>query len=159
MKPGKEATTMKPGKEALSAAQKAHARTLARLSVVGAVAKLYEELRETEGLNQSRLAERLGCSRSHISRLLSGPGNWTLDTVGDLLAAMDAELTKVEAVRVQDIPSPNYAHAWVEGALQSSSSLNPPISITTIRSEEDDEAMWNRPVSIMPIRQHVEASG
>lgn len=122
---------MKPRIEKLSAAQKAHARTLARLTVVGAVANLYEELREREGLNQSRLAERLGCSRSHVSRLLSGPGNWTLDTVGDLLAAMDAKLTRVEATRVQDIPAPNYAHPWTEAAGSTPASISMPTYSTS----------------------------
>jgi hypothetical protein len=40
------------------------------------------------GLSQADLARRLGKGPDVVCRLLAGPGNWTLDTVSDLLFAI-----------------------------------------------------------------------
>jgi transcriptional regulator with XRE-family HTH domain len=56
---------------------------------------LFEDLEKEKKLNQAALADRLGVSRARVSKL-AAPGNWTLDTVADLLAAMEAKLTNVE---------------------------------------------------------------
>jgi hypothetical protein len=40
------------------------------------------------GLSQADLARRLGKGTDQICRLLGGPGNWTLDTLSDLMFAI-----------------------------------------------------------------------
>ena len=40
------------------------------------------------GITQADLAARLGKDETHISRLLAAPGNWTLDTISELLFAI-----------------------------------------------------------------------
>ena len=40
------------------------------------------------GISQATLAARLGLGPDRISRLLGAPGNWTLDTLSDLLFAI-----------------------------------------------------------------------
>ncbi len=100
----------------LAKAEVTRAKTDTRLAIIGAVTKLYEYVSAAHSLNQSRIADRLGVSRSHISQLLSGPGhkNWTLDTIGELLAAMNARITRLEIKPVDEISPANEIHPWLE---------------------------------------------
>jgi hypothetical protein len=43
---------------------------------------------EKAGISRAELADRLGKRPEVVSRLLGAPGNWTLDTVSDLLFAI-----------------------------------------------------------------------
>jgi hypothetical protein len=47
---------------------------------------------EDRGLSQAELARRIGKKPEVINRLLGSPGNWTLNTVSDLLLGMACEL-------------------------------------------------------------------
>lgn len=53
--------------------------------------RIYEAvLREflQSGISQATLARRIGKRAEQVNRLLGAPGNWTLDTVSDLLFAI-----------------------------------------------------------------------
>lgn len=47
---------------------------------------------DTEQLDQAKIARRLGQSRSRISQQLGVPGNWTIDSVTKLAAAIGGEI-------------------------------------------------------------------
>jgi hypothetical protein len=54
-------------------------------------ARLYEEVLgefEKSGLTQSQLARRLGKRPEVVSRFLSAPGNWEIDSISDYVFAM-----------------------------------------------------------------------
>lgn len=46
---------------------------------------------EAEGFTRAQLGRRVGKTPAQITRYLGGPGDWTLDTVSDLLLAMGGE--------------------------------------------------------------------
>jgi hypothetical protein len=46
---------------------------------------------EDRGLHQAELARRIGRKPEVVNRLLGAPGNWTLNTVSDLLLGMGVE--------------------------------------------------------------------
>ena len=53
---------------------------------------LIHERFEASKISQAELAKRLGKGTDRICRLLGAPGNWTIDTVSDLLFAIDGGL-------------------------------------------------------------------
>lgn len=62
-----------------------------REAIFDAVDSLWQQ-RQLEGVKKKDLAEAIGYHPSQITRALAGPGNWTLETVGALVEAMDGEL-------------------------------------------------------------------
>lgn len=61
------------------------------------------------GISKKDLAEALSKDPAQITRWLSGPTNFELDTLTEILLALDAELEH-RVVRFADKPSPNYVH-------------------------------------------------
>jgi hypothetical protein len=47
---------------------------------------------EDDGSRRRDIADRLGVNKSQVSRWLSGPANWEIDTVSDLLFSVGREL-------------------------------------------------------------------
>lgn len=69
---------------------KAYFRRLNRNMVADEIASLFRKKCQTENLSQTKLAEMLGMDRGRLSRILREPSNLQLDTISDLLLAMDS---------------------------------------------------------------------
>ena len=55
------------------------------------VLRRFHEAEEKENLTKAKLARRLGLEPARVTRLLGSPGNWTLDTVSELLVGICRE--------------------------------------------------------------------
>ncbi|MGE8126042.1 helix-turn-helix domain-containing protein [Methylobacterium sp. NPDC080182] len=62
-----------------------------RSRVYDAVMMEFEKASIENALTQAKLARRLGRRPEQITRWLSSPGNWTLDTISNLLAAINGK--------------------------------------------------------------------
>lgn len=71
-----------------------------------------EEAKRT-GVTKKDVAERLKRDPAQITRWLSNPSNLTLDTISDILLALDAEAEPPQIVRFADRAAPNYAHQLI----------------------------------------------
>src|SRR5688500_10676436 len=89
--------------KALTESQKAYARTATKLMIAAAIWRLWERVKEEDGVDQQWLADRLGKDKGNMSRLLKAPGNLTIETVADLLEAMNGRLTAFEVQRFNDL--------------------------------------------------------
>ncbi len=76
---------------------------------------VHAKLREAEaaGLTRAALAKRIGKSPTRLSHILAAPGNWTLDTVTELLLGISGEQLQPQTHRILDKPSRNINHSEV----------------------------------------------
>ncbi len=72
--------------------------------------RLFQLQQAERGFTQRMLAERIGRRPEVVNRWLGAPGNWTLDTVSDLLLAMGTE-PEIGAVQLSDAFSNHPARA------------------------------------------------
>jgi hypothetical protein len=64
--------------------------------------------RERQGLTKAEVARRIGRRPEQITRWLGSPGNWTLETVSDLLLAVAKSEPYVDLWSLENRASRNY---------------------------------------------------
>lgn len=64
-------------------------------------------LSEKTGLTQKKLSERVGRGPDQVNRWMSSPGNWTLDTVSDLLLGIAGAELEIAIMPLAERPKLN----------------------------------------------------
>jgi len=62
-----------------------------RYNLYDFIVSKFKEMEKDQGLTKAELARRIGCKPEQITRRLGAPGNWTLDTISDLLIGIAGE--------------------------------------------------------------------
>jgi len=65
------------------------------------------------GISKADLARRINYDPARITRLLGAPGNWTLDTISDLLVGVAGEELVPASRSLQNISPQNYMPEWL----------------------------------------------
>lgn len=94
---------------ALSESDKAYFRAMTRRHIHNIVLDRFCDLSE-RGFKRSDLADRLGVDRAQVTRWLASPGNWTVDTLSDLLLGMSCRAC-IRAEEISAVPRGNFAHS------------------------------------------------
>jgi transcriptional regulator with XRE-family HTH domain len=80
--------------------------------------EFFAQKAERRGVTKKDLAEALSKNPSQITRWLSAPSNFELDTLSEILLAMDAEMEH-RIVRFTDRPKPNFMHPLIARVVNS----------------------------------------
>lgn len=121
-------------------ASQAGVRVRVHSHIVGAVRKaIIRRQRKNPELTQVVAAEKLGISRQQMSRWMNNPGNWTLDTVGDLIHAYDLQIEEFTIVLDEDLASKPGIHLMSQLA-RSAKTAPGPMSVSDVGSRESEQA-------------------
>jgi hypothetical protein len=103
------------GAELVTESTFSYLRTRNRLRTFDLIQREFEEA----GITQAALASRMGKDPGQLNRLLGAPGNWTLDTVSDLLFAICGGVPNYAVDHPLDKPARNstrppwaFDHPW-----------------------------------------------
>lgn len=91
------------GNEPIPARTFAYLQTRNRLRIF----KVIQEAFEHAKITKTALAERMNKDPGQLNRMLSAPGNWTLDTVSDLLFAINGGVPDYSVAHPLDEPARN----------------------------------------------------
>ncbi len=78
----------------------AYFQARSRYNLYDYIVKKFKEMEREQGLTKAELARRIGCKPEQITRRLGAPGNWTLDTISDLLIGIAGEELEPRSISV-----------------------------------------------------------
>jgi len=124
--------------------------------VFARIISFFAEEAERTGISKKDIAQKLKRDPAQITRWLSSPSNLTLETISDILLALDSEPEPLKIVRFQDRAKRNYFHPLIAKAigvqLDAPKGGRPYINITT---SETTKTLSTTSASVTPVYKHV----
>lgn len=96
------------GNDTLSLGTREYFRARLRNRLYNFIVSKYLAREKAGTLNQRALAARIRRRPDVVNRLLAAPGNWTLDTVSDLLLGIGPEELEMSSRSVVNLPARNF---------------------------------------------------
>jgi hypothetical protein len=121
----------------------AYYRQRQKNNVFTALVEFFAEEAQRRGVTKKHLAETLSKNPSQITRWLSAPSNFELDTLSDLLLALGAEMDH-KIVRFSDRQKPNYAHPLMAKCI---ATVTPPPAVSASGSIKLKPRTGSHPVA------------
>ena len=98
--------------------------------VFSSLARFFAEEAENQGATKALIARRLEIDPSQVTRWLAQPSNMTLESISDVLLALDAEAEPLEIAPFRNRVTQNFAHPMVAIALGAENPQQPQTSTT-----------------------------
>ena len=87
-------------------------------------------------LTQKTLSNRIGKGPDQINRWLSSPGNWTTDTISDLLLGISGSELGLSIIKIADqLPRNSYAPGWINAGSIETNIFQQSIPISDAKSD------------------------
>jgi len=101
---------------------------------------VHKELKKS-GLSKAELADRIGKGQDRIAHILAAPGNWTLDTVSDLLFAINGYEVDYKVSSPLDKPARNQnVPDWLSAPIKKVKISDPTDIKVNLRIEPDKDS-------------------
>ena len=97
--------------EEIPVGKRAYFRERFRNNLYDMVVSEFQRQQQESGLTKAELTRRIGSRPEQVTRWLGAPGNWTLDTVSDLLLGLGCE-PSVGRRQLGDVQNKNFSGSW-----------------------------------------------
>lgn len=118
------------------------------------IAQFFSEEAEAGRITRKGIADKLDKDPAQVTRWLSGPANFELDTISDWLLTMGAEMD-TNIVRFVDRAKPNFAHPLTISAQATSTSV---LAVMTASSRTFSSETFRTIDEIEPQKESVSAT-